>query len=145
MPDNSQVARRILEDILGQGKLDLIEQIFDPAFKGHDTLIDEFGRDGIKRNVQMYRGAFPDLSFKIDEVTAAGDKVLVRWTGRGTHRGQFLGKAPTGKQATAQGISVYTFRNGKVVEEWTQWDALAVLQALGITPQLSEQAFQPSP
>jgi predicted ester cyclase len=88
----------------------------------------------------MYRSAFPDLNLKVDDLVSAGDKVLIRWTGRGTHRGPFMGQQPTGRQTTTQGMTVATLRNGKIIEDWTQWDALGLLQALGMAPQLDQGA-----
>jgi steroid delta-isomerase-like uncharacterized protein len=132
MPDNAQIARQAIEEMNGQGKLELIEKFYDPSYRGHETLTPEVGREQLRKNIQMYRTAFPDLSLKVDEIAAAGEKVLLRWTARGTHKGPFLGAPGTGKPVKTQGITVYTFRNGKIVEEWTQWDALGVLRELGI-------------
>lgn len=145
MADNAEIVRRSIDELYSKGKLEGVDQLYDPGFRGHDTLVRDFGRDEIKKNVQMYRTAFPDLVMTIDDLVAAGDKVLVRWTARGTHRGPFLGKPATGRQVTARGISVDTFRNGKIVEEWTQWDALGVLQALGLSPQLQPDARPAAP
>lgn len=144
MADNAEIARRTVEELYSKGKLDIVDQFYDPGYRGHDTLTGDYGRDDLKRNVQMYRSAFPDLTMTIDDLIDAGSKVLIRWSALGTHDGMFLGQPPTGRQATTRGITVATFRNGKVVEEWTQWDALGVLQQLGIAPQL-QQGAQASP
>jgi steroid delta-isomerase-like uncharacterized protein len=138
MADNAKIARGVEEELFSKGKLDFVDQHFDPAFKGHETLMGKYGRDQIKKHVQMYRTAFPDLSVTIDDVVAAGDKVLVRWTCKATHRGVFLGKPATGKNVMIDGLSVYNFRNGKIVEEWTHWGALRLLQDLGIAPTIPQ-------
>ena len=147
MPDNAEIARLTIEELNSKGKLEIVDQYYDPSYRGHETLAGELGREELKKATQMYRAAFPDLSLKVDEVAAAGDKVLVRWTCGGTHKGTFLGAAPTGKVATTRGLTVYTFRNGKIVEEWTQWDVLGVVRDLGIMREAQEQllARQPSP
>jgi steroid delta-isomerase-like uncharacterized protein len=145
MADNAQIARIAIEELNSQGKLDIVDRHYDASYKGHETLTAEVGREQLKKNVQMYRAAFPDLQVKADEVATAGDKALVRWTARGTHKGPFLGASPTNKSFRAQGITVYTFRDGKIVEEWTQWDALGLLRALGITPSVQLPLSQPSP
>ena len=139
MADNSKIARGVMEELFSKGKLDFVDQNFDATFKGHETLVGNYGRDQIKQHVQMYRGAFPDLTVTIDDLVAAGDKVLLRWTCRGTHKGNFIGKAGTGKSVTTEGLTVLVFRNGKIVHEWTHWGALKLLQDLGIAP-----AIQPS-
>jgi steroid delta-isomerase-like uncharacterized protein len=136
MANNTQVARSVFEELYSKGKLDLIDQIFDPSYRGHETLIRQFDRSQLKRNVQGYRTGFPDLTITVSETVEAGEKVLVRWTARGTNSGSFLGQPPTGKQTKVDGISVSTFRNGKIVEDWTQWDALGLLQQLGIAPEM---------
>src|SRR5262245_9278499 len=111
--DNAQTAKLVMEDVNNKGKYELIDQHYDPAYKGHETLNPDVSRDQLKKNLQMYRTAFPDLNLKTDEVAGAGEKVLLRWTVRGTHKGPFLGVAPTNKPFKVQGITVYTFRNSK--------------------------------
>jgi len=145
MPDNAQIAKLVMEDVNNQGKMELIDQHYDPSYKGHETLNPNVSRDQLKTDVQMYRTAFPDLNVKVDEVVAAGDNVLLRWTARGTHKGPFLGAAATSKPMKTQGITVYTFRNGKIVEEWTQWDAYNMIRDLGIVSQVQPQRAQASP
>lgn len=60
--------------------------------------------------------------------------MLVRWTARGTHRGELMGLRRTNRSATVTGISVQRFRDGKIVEDWTQWDALSMFQQFGVAP-----------
>jgi steroid delta-isomerase-like uncharacterized protein len=138
MPDNVQVARAAFEDLFNRGKFDVVDRSYDPSFQGHEPLLEDYGREELKKNAQRYRSAFPDLNVVVDEALGAGDKVLLRWSARGTHRGAFLGQSPTGKQVTTQGITVFTFRNAKIVEEWTQWDALGLVQDLGIASQIPQ-------
>jgi steroid delta-isomerase-like uncharacterized protein len=145
MADNGQIARTVMEDINNKGKYELIEQHYDAGYRGHETLNSDVGREQLKKNLQMYKAAFPDLNMKVDEVSAAGDKVLLRWTVKGTHKGPFLGVGPTGKPFKTQGITVYTFRNSKILEEWTQWDALGLIRDLGIAQQVANLRPQTSP
>jgi len=140
--DNAQIARSVMEDLFSRGNLDLVDQHFERSYRGHDPLLGEINPDQLKQEVQMYRSAFPDLSVKVDEVVSASEKVLVRWTARGTNKGSFLGRSPTGRRVQVQGISVLTFRDGKVVEDYTQWDALRLLQELGIAPPITAPGAQ---
>ena len=144
MASNATIAKGVFEDLFSRGTLGFIDQYFDPGFRGHETLIQEFDRDQLRENVQAYRRAFPDLVMTCDEVVDAGDKVLVRWTVSGTHRGLFLGLSPTGKSTSVKGLSVMTFRDGRIVEDWTQWDAFGLLRELGVTSGLAVGA-QPTP
>jgi steroid delta-isomerase-like uncharacterized protein len=145
MPNNVQVSRGVFEELFNQGKLDFVDKNYDASFEGHETLVEDYDREELKKNAQGYRSAFPDLTIAVEETVEAGDKVLVRWSARGTHRGNFLGKSGTGKQMATQGLSVFTFRNGKIAEEWTQWDALGVVQDLGITPQIQQPGAPAAP
>ena len=65
---------------------------------------------------------------------AEGDLVAIRWTPRGTHEGELFGIAPTGKQATVSGITIDRYENGLIIESWTNWDTLGLLQQIGAIP-----------
>jgi steroid delta-isomerase-like uncharacterized protein len=82
--------------------------------------------------------AFPDLHFTIEDMVAEGDKVVVRWIVRGTHRGTFQDIPPTGKAVTLTGISLFRVANGRGVEVWTDADYLGMLQQLGVVPALGQ-------
>jgi predicted ester cyclase len=70
----------------------------------------------------MYRAAFPDVRISVDDVIAADDKVVLRWRSEGTHRGELAGLAPTGARASVTGIGIDRWKDGKVVESWSEWD-----------------------
>jgi steroid delta-isomerase-like uncharacterized protein len=140
--DNAQIARGVMEDLFSKGNLGFVDQNFERTYRGHDPLMGEYGCDQLKLEVQMYRAAFPDMTCKVDELVSAADKVLVRWTARGTHKGSFMGRAPTGRQVQVQGITVLTFRNGKISEDYSQWDTLRLLQDLGIAPAIAAPGAQ---
>jgi len=76
----------------------------------------------------MYLAAFPDLHFTFEDLIAEGDKVVVRWTSRGTQQGELMGIPPTGKQFSATGIEIYRLEGGKIVEHWLESDNLGMLQ-----------------
>ena len=92
------------------------------------------GREGIKALMSAYFTAFPDIHLTIEDMLAEGDKVVTRWKSTGTFRGEMMGMAPTGKSATFTGISIDRVVNGKVVEGWTNFDMLGMLQQLGVIP-----------
>jgi predicted ester cyclase len=81
----------------------------------------------------MYRAAFPDATNSVEGIVAEGDTVVARWTARGTHGGDFLGIAATGKEATFALLSLYRLQNGKIVEICDRFDVLVVLQQLGVS------------
>ena len=92
------------------------------------------GIQGYRELMAMYHGAFPDMQLTIDDVIAEGDKVVTRFTPSGTHRGELMGIAPTGKRVSIDGISIVRVAGGKVVEEWDQLDMLGMLQQMGAIP-----------
>jgi predicted ester cyclase len=92
----------------------------------------------------MFRSAFPDLHVEIEDVVAEGDTVATRVTMTATHRGAFLGVAPTGRRVRYEGMDILRFREGKMVEHWTVTDDLGLMQQLGVVPS-SEPWSRPSP
>ena len=85
----------------------------------------------------MYYAAFPDLHTTIEQVVGEGDIVVVRGTDRGTHRGDFMGIAPTGRNVTVPWICIYRVTDGKITEQWISSDGLGMLQQLGVLPRPS--------
>ena len=81
-----------------------------------------------------WRSGFPDIHITIEDEIAEGDKVLSRWTLRGTHKGEFAGTAPTGKHVTVTAMTLFRFEAGKIVEGWDYWDALGFMTQLGLLP-----------
>jgi steroid delta-isomerase-like uncharacterized protein len=134
--DNLQVSRRILEEAFGQGQLALIDEFVAADAVDHDPANPEDvrGPAGLKQQISMYRAAFPDLQFKIEDTISQDDRVVIRWSSRGTHRGELMGLAPTGKVVSVTGISIDRFADGKIVESWTNWDVLGLMRQLGAAP-----------
>lgn len=90
------------------------------------------GPEGMKQFVTMYRTAFPDYACTIADQIAEGDKVVTRWTVRGTQRGELMGIPATGKQVTLPGVVIDRLANGQLAETWFQADVLGMLQQLGV-------------
>lgn len=138
--ENKAIARRLRHDIWNTGNLAIADEICADDFVNHnnDPLTPDFGRgpNALKQLVTMYRTAFPDAHLSIEDIVAEDDRVVVRWTGRGTQRGKLGNFAPTDKTATVTGIDILRISGGKVRESWTNWDTLGMLQQLGI-PQVA--------
>lgn len=98
--------------------------------------------DGFRAFHNMVLAAFPGLVFRIEDMIAAEDKVVTRWTLHGVHRGEFQGIAPTGKEIDITGIIISRFEAGKVVEEWEEANLLGMMRQLGVvaTPANGKQA-----
>jgi steroid delta-isomerase-like uncharacterized protein len=136
--DNKKIVRRLIEEPW-TGNFDAIDEFVDRSYVGYDPSVPEplRGPEGVKENVANYRSAYSDARITIDEQIAEGDVVATRWTGRGTHDGELMGIPPTKKQVTVSGLTLSRLSNGKVVEEWTNWDTLGMLQQLGAVPELA--------
>lgn len=138
--ENKAVVRRFIEDVFAGGNLDLVDEIFDADYVLHDPSVpDEVrGPEGIRRYVSMYRSAYPDTNFTIEDQIAEGDNVATRWTGRGTHQGELMGIPPTGNQVTITGIELDRVVDGKLRETRVIYDAMSMMQQLAVIPQPGE-------
>jgi predicted ester cyclase len=136
--ENKTLARRVREELWSGAALSVADQIIAANCVNHvsDPMTPDFGSgpEGFKKLVALYRSAFR-RAYDVD-ILGDGDKVMVRWTARGTHTGQLLNLAPTNKRVTVTGIDVYRIFSGKIQETRVSWDALGFLQQLGAVPAL---------
>jgi predicted ester cyclase len=112
------MVRRAIEEAVNKGNLAVIDEVVDPTYVYREPTVGEMkGPEGLKQLVTSYRNAFPDLRLTIEDQIDGGNKVVTRWTGKGIHRGELFGTAPTGKEVTVTGIIITRVENGKIVEE----------------------------
>ena len=111
-----------------------MERFFAPDYVDHSRPGLPPGPEGVTAFIAVVRAAFPDLVVGIADTVAEGDKVAVRGTLRGTHRGEFLGIPPTGKPFAVSFIDLNRIAGGKLVERWASQDDLGMLQQLGVIP-----------
>lgn len=116
--ENKAVTRRFLEEIFSAGNLELVDELFAPNYVLHDPAIPHelCGPEGIKQYVAMYRAAYPDMHFTIQDQIGEGDEVVTRWTGQGTHEVELMSIAPTGSVVTVTGIELDRIADGKIEE-----------------------------
>jgi len=109
--------------------------VFNSDVVSHDHLAGDFQGtdDGPKRAVTVFRAAFPDIHFTIEDLITEDDKVVTCWTASGSHQGEFLGIEPTGKEIQLGGIYIYRIASGKIVEVWVSLDLLGPVLQLGPT------------
>ena len=124
-------------DIFNQGNLDLVDEIYDPNYVDHDPTMPEDvrGVEGAREFYSMYQSAIPDADITIEDQVAEGDKVVTRWTGRGTHQGELMGVPPSGNRVEVMGVTISRIEGGKIVEEWDIYDALGMMQSIGAVPE----------
>lgn len=135
--DNIALARRLIDDVWNKGNLGAIDEIIANDFVSRQPLLGETrGKDAFRRQVQMYRAAFPDLDIATEDVGAAGDRFFMTWIARATHRGSFLGVPPTNRKGEVRGITVGRVGGGKLVEHTQVYDTLTLFQIMGVVPTL---------
>jgi steroid delta-isomerase-like uncharacterized protein len=129
---NKTLACRELREVWNEGKLDVIDEIYDVKIVGHNPGNPSFGIDWFKEWVVAGRAAFPDLHFTIADAVAEGNQVALRWTFSGTHEAEFMGIPKTGKKVTITGLTLYHIEGDKIVEEWGYWDSSSMMRQLGV-------------
>jgi steroid delta-isomerase-like uncharacterized protein len=135
---NKTNVRRLFGEVWNKGHVAVADELFAPTYHHHDSSTPDFGRgpESEKKRVTLYRHAFPDIRFTIEDLLAEGETVVARWSCRGTHKGELHGMAPTGQRFNITGLSIARFTNGKMFEGHVNWDALSLMQQLGIVPEL---------
>ena len=133
---NKVLVRRMVEQVFMQGKTSQADEFLAPDFVEHEELPPGIpsGREGVKQLTNMFRSAFPDFRATIDDIVAEGDKVVIRQTWSGTHKGEFMGVPPTGKSVSFGVIDIIRIAGGKFVEHWGQMDSMGMMQQLGAIP-----------
>jgi len=133
---NKALMRQMVEEVFNRGNISLIDQFLAPDFVEHEELPPGIpaGSEGVKQLTTMFRGAFPDFKATIDDMIAEGDKVVIRQTWSGTHKGEFMGIPPTGKSVAFGVIDIVRMAGGKGVEHWGQMDSMGMMQQLGVMP-----------
>jgi len=133
LEENKALGRRSVEEVWGKGNLDAVDELYATDFVWHwappGVAPD---REGYKQFVTMSFAAFGDVHCATEDAIAEGDKVVVRWTWRATHKGEYMGIAPTGKKVTLTGIAISRIVDGKIVEEWGEMDNLGMMEQLGV-------------
>ena len=135
---NKTNVRRLFEEVWNKGHVAVTDELVAPTYTPHDSASPDLGRgpESEKKRVTLYRNAFPDIRFTVEDLLAEGETVVARWSCRGTHKGELYGIAPTNKQFNITGISIARFTNGKMFEGFVNWDALGLMQQLGVVSEL---------
>jgi steroid delta-isomerase-like uncharacterized protein len=132
--DNKALVRRMFAE-LNQGHLAVIDELVAPEYVEHLAGGQEIvGPAGLKQFIAQFATAFPDLHIAVEDMFGERDKVVTRFALHGTHRGELMGIAPTGKQVSVPIMLISRIANGKFVEDWENIDQLGLLQQLGMLP-----------
>ena len=137
--DARALIERLFAEFWNRGSLDAADELFAPDFTVHNEAFPreavpdpsmQRGPQFMKAGWQAVHAAFPDLQFRYDDVTVEGERVACRWTSQGTHRGEFVGIAATGRRVSYSGITLFHVRDGQLAEAWVADNTLALLQEL---------------
>lgn len=123
-----------LGEAINSGNLDAFTEIFAPNVVDHDPAPDQGpGPEGFQSFFSTVSAAFPDAQLELDTMVADEDNIAIAYRLRGTHQGDFMGVAPTGKSIEARGVQIARFEDGMIVERWGSTNELGILQQLGVT------------
>ncbi len=130
--ENKDIARRF-NLVWGNAGLDIIDELAAPELTVHYPIFPQVIRGPVsfKQLMTTFHVAFPDASITIDDEIAEDDKVVIRWTFSGTHKGRLMNIPPSSKQVRWTGITIYKIKNGKVIEEIGEEDFLGFLRQTG--------------
>lgn len=135
---NKAIAKRAFEEILSKGNFALAKQLYDKNFLSHgidrDATVEED-----QAALREWRQAFPDIAVRAEKLIAEGELVTVYWVARGTNTGTGGGLPATGKKAELAGITIWRIVGGKIKEEWSAFDQLAMMEQLGLIPTEAKQ------
>lgn len=136
---NKKIVHRHINESWNQGNRHTASELLADDVRLHDAVFPGLspGSQNVRNHIEACRRAFPDLKFTIDDTIAERNEVVIHWTARGTHNGDFLGMPPTHRHATVTGTSIYRLRANHIVEEWAHWNLMTMMQQLGVpaTPQ----------
>lgn len=141
--ENKAIVRQFWQEGWEQGNQAVFDEICAGDFVNHDPNVPEvIDLESYKQHVALHVSAFrADKAVEIDEMVAQGDEVAVRWTWRATHEGAYMGIPPSGSQLTLTGMTFHRLAEGKVAENWHQYDALGFMQQLGVVPSMGREDF----
>lgn len=129
---NQEVVRTACGDLAHV--LQAHDQLYGEEWVGHFPGMPPLDASGHRQYSEIMLAAFPDLERTVEDLVAGGDKVVARWSARGTHLGDFNGIPPTGRVVQSSGITIFRLAGGKIVEEWSESDMLGLLGQLGAVP-----------
>lgn len=138
MAEGTGLIRRFYDEVIGSGELGLIDELVTDDVVDHEEGLpgQPTGKEGVRFFVNAMREAFPDITLKTTEPTMAdGDLEAARTILTGTHQGELMGVAPTGKTVEFESIDIIRLENGRVAEHWGVTDVMGLMQQLGAVPE----------
>jgi steroid delta-isomerase-like uncharacterized protein len=134
--ENAALFQRMIDEMWNGRRLEVADELFASDAPNNIPIAPNLppGPDGAKALANLLLGAFPDLQISVDRVVTSDDRVAGRLLEQGTHQGDFLGVAGTGKAVDFTRIGLFRIENGKIAESWYEFDSLRVMQQIGAIP-----------
>lgn len=131
---NLAVVRRIYDEVINQGKLEVATELTTPETRVHVPFAHPgHGSKGLQKIASGLREGFPDIRVEVDDIFGVDDRVVVRWkTTRQTHTGEYRGLPPTGKEVRVTAIQIFRLANERIVEFWLEMDQLNAVRQMGV-------------
>ena len=128
---NRAVVLRYVEEVWNRHELDAIDSLVSPDYVNHAATTDEYRRGGARHIWEWILSVFPDHRFDVEHIAADGETVAVLGTMVGTHEGELMGLAPTGRRVATRQSHWFRVEEGKLSEHWAVRDDLGMMQQLG--------------
>jgi predicted ester cyclase len=126
MEDTKEIARRWIDELWNKGNFAVSDELIAPDYLRHDAQLPIRGRESYLDFIREYRRTFPVMEFTIEDLVAEGQKILVRWTARGTLK--------SGRRGELAGADLLRILDGRIAESWPLFDGLAMLRQIGLLP-----------
>ena len=136
---NKAIVRRVFKEVFVEGNRTAANELYAPTYLHHDPSLPpamQTSRDVYIQGLDLFHQAFPNFVMTCEILVAEGDKVAALWIFEGINKGEFMGIAPTGRAVKINGSAIYRLENDRLVEGWNVYDALGMLQQLGVAPTL---------
>jgi steroid delta-isomerase-like uncharacterized protein len=134
--DNRAIIVRLYEEVWNKRKFDLVNELISPshALQGPTFSGSSVGSDAYRHQVSLFVAGIPDLRFTIEDTVSENEKVVACWTISGTHAGDFMGIPATNKKVSIDGMTIHHIAGGKIMDSFSNWDALGLMRQLGVVP-----------
>ncbi len=134
--DNKAIILRLYAEVWNKRKLEVIEEIISPSHALQAPTLSgaSVGPQAYKSQVALFLAGYPDLRFTVEDTVVEKDRVVACWTFSGTHEGDFMGVPATNRRVSVDGMTIHHIAGGKIMDSYSNWDALGMMQQLGVVP-----------